>query len=272
MDHGQIAEQELVERYYRRELPPDLEARFEEHFLGCGECQQQLAVERGLAGGARALALEEATRTLTATGILAWLARRRRLPTLGLLAILIVTAPFLWHLYQSKERAEDEAVAWRQQAQEAQQAQLQAEQQAAQQAEQQAEQLAAAVRQREAPPPQPVSGGGEPLTPDLFLLRTVRGTEPIPQITAGPPVTLAAYLDPDPRFTGYRVTLTAEGASRWQRGGLQPNALEALLVTFPADFLKPGSHRFYIAGELATGGLVAVEDFGFAVVPRNGAP
>jgi hypothetical protein len=272
MDHGQIAEQELVERYYRRELPPDLEARFEEHFLGCGACQEQLAVERGLASGTRALALEEAARTLTTTGILAWLARRRLLPTLALLAILIVTVPLLWHLHQSKERAEDEAVAWRQQARQAQQAQLQAEQQVEQQAEHHAEQLAAAVRQREAPPPQPANGGGEPLTPELFLLRTVRGTEAIPQITAGPPVTLAAYLDPDPRFTGYRVTLTNEGETRWRRGGLQPNALESLLVTFPADFLNPGTYRFYIAGELADGGVVAVEDFGFAVVPRNGTP
>ena len=42
MDHAYIESNGLVERYHRGLLPPDEEARFEEHFTGCPECTEQL--------------------------------------------------------------------------------------------------------------------------------------------------------------------------------------------------------------------------------------
>ena len=55
MDHDYIAEGGLVERYHQGSLPPDEEARFEEHFVGCPECTEQLELARGFQRGLKAV-------------------------------------------------------------------------------------------------------------------------------------------------------------------------------------------------------------------------
>src|SRR5262245_3916365 len=98
MDHATIAEQELVERYVRGLLPPEEEAAFEEHFLDCAQCQDDLAMERNLGRGVRAVAAEDAARALAAGGLLAWLARQGRTARLAgaLAALALVLVPALW--------------------------------------------------------------------------------------------------------------------------------------------------------------------------------
>src|SRR5438270_383029 len=94
MDHSYIEAQELVERYHRGLLPPEEEERFEEHFVACPECREQLELVRGFQKGIKALAAEDAARRVVVAGLFGWLARRGRLAQWGLaLAALLVTFP-----------------------------------------------------------------------------------------------------------------------------------------------------------------------------------
>ncbi|HEY0554696.1 MAG TPA: zf-HC2 domain-containing protein, partial [Thermoanaerobaculia bacterium] len=91
MDHPYIESHGLIELYHQGALPPDEESRFEEHFVGCGECMEQLELARGLQKGIRAMAAEDAARAVVAAGLFAWLARRGRLAQWGMaLAALLL--------------------------------------------------------------------------------------------------------------------------------------------------------------------------------------
>lgn len=65
MMHSRIKQEEIVERYARKQLTPEEQQAFEEHFFGCEECFQKLhEMERFLAGmrdaGERGLLKEKA--------------------------------------------------------------------------------------------------------------------------------------------------------------------------------------------------------------------
>jgi len=42
MNHQQIEEEDIIDRYLIRDLPPELEIEFEDHFLGCEQCGGEL--------------------------------------------------------------------------------------------------------------------------------------------------------------------------------------------------------------------------------------
>jgi hypothetical protein len=105
IDHTEIEESGLVERYHQGLLPSEEEARFEAHFVTCSECMEQLELARGFQRGLKAAAAEDAARAVLRAGLFAWLARRGRLAQWGLaLAVLLVTAgvPSLWLLGQGQ--------------------------------------------------------------------------------------------------------------------------------------------------------------------------
>ncbi len=101
MDHAYIAEHSLIERYHLGQLPPDEEARFEAHFVGCQECTEELELARGFRLGLRTVAAEEAARLqgLARAGILARLAlaaRRRPLALAAAAALAAVVVTSAW--------------------------------------------------------------------------------------------------------------------------------------------------------------------------------
>ena len=101
MDHTYIESNGLVERYHQGLLPPDEEARFEEHFVECLACMEQLELARGFQKGLKTMVAEDAARAVVSAGLFAWLARRGRLAQWGAaLAVLALAAalPALWLL------------------------------------------------------------------------------------------------------------------------------------------------------------------------------
>jgi anti-sigma factor RsiW len=76
MMHTQIEQEEIIERYARKQLTPEEQRAFEAHFFGCEECFQKLQeMERFLAGvrdaGERGLLNERAQ--AAAAGRIRWL-------------------------------------------------------------------------------------------------------------------------------------------------------------------------------------------------------
>lgn len=211
LKHSDVEDRGLIDLYYRGALPADEEADFEDHFLGCPECQAELVAARSFRLGMRAMATEDAARAAAGLGALAWLVRRRWVAA-GLAVVLVaVLLPFVIGRG-----------------------------------------------------PSPAGGLAAPLanTP-VFLLTTVRGGEPPRLVDLGradQALVLAVDAGDDPTVETYELTITGAGGERvFHQEDLRPNALEAVMVTFPAGFFSAGEYRLTAVGRRGDGSTV---DFG----------
>lgn len=270
MDHSCIETHGLVERYHQGLLPPDEEARFEEHFVECPACMEQLELARGFQKGLKTMAAEDAAQVIVSAGLFAWLARRGRLAQWGMAAALLVAAalPALWLLAGGR----DERQEWN--------ARLDAQRRSNQELEHrldESESRRAAERQElesklaQVKPPEAPRGLAGPLvnTP-VFLLSALRSDDGKPATLdlsrAGEALALAVDVGDDPRFVSYRATITkAGGGTVFRQSGLNPNALEALMITFPSSFFAPGDYRLRVEGVKPDGSASEIGGYPFRV-------
>jgi hypothetical protein len=287
MDHAYIAEHGLVDLYRRGLLDPEEEARFEEHFFGCPECTEEIELAGSFARGMKVLAAEAAADAAcgaVALGLLAWLSRRGRFAQTGLaLAALLVVAttaavPALW-LRVRAERTAGLVAAYRQQLEHERQRTTDlghrlaaSETGRAGERRQLETRLEAAEKAGRAGK---VAPWNEVLfnTP-VFLLRTFRDEPGSPAAvidlakTDGP-VSIAVDVGAgdNPGFLSYSVRLTGDGGRAvFEKGGLRPNALDALLLTFPPRFFSPGAYRLNVFGVASGGHESALGSHPFRVI------
>jgi hypothetical protein len=275
MEHAYIESNGLVERYHQGLLPPDEEARFEEHFVECPACMEQLELARGFQKGLKTLVAEDAARAVVGAGLFAWLARRGRLAQWGVpLAALAVAAalPALWLLAGSRGERQE----WR--------AGLDAQRRSNRELEHRldesesrrnAERRELEAKIAQAKPPEAPRGLTGPLvnTP-VFLLSALRSDDGKPATIdlarAGDALALAVDVGDDLRFASYRATITkAGGATVFRQLGLEPNALEALMITFPASFFAPGDYRLRVEGVKPNGTASEIGGYPFRVAGKR---
>jgi len=267
MDHAYISDNGLVERYYQGSLPPDEEARFEEHFAGCPECTEQLELARGFQRGLKTMVAEDVVQA----GFFAWLARRSRMAPWSLALVLFVLGVLsvLWFRGESTAlRQTVAALKERGVTQEQAAADLQKR---LADSEAQRHDLEAKLAQAKVTEPARPLAAAANLT--VALLTAVRGPgEPPATIDlskSGDLVALAVDPGADARFETYRVTLTRAGATVFQKSGLKPNALEAVMVTFPTSFFAPGEYRLRLEGVKADGTAAEIGGYPFRVVGKK---
>jgi len=274
MDHTYIESNSLVERYHQGLLSPDEEARFEEHFVECPACMEQLELARGFQKGLKTLVAEDTARAVVSAGLFAWLARRGRLAQWGAaLAVLAVAAlPALWLLAGGQGERQE----WR--------ARLDAQRRSNQELEHRlsesesrriAERRELEAKIAQAKPPEAPRGLAGPLVNPLvntpvFLLSALRSDDGKPATIdlarAGDALALAVDVGDDPRFASYRATITkAGGGTVFRQSGLEPNALEALMITFPASFFAPGDYRLRVEGVKPDGSASEIGGYPFRV-------
>ena len=88
MDHREIEEHEIVDRYLRAELDGAQAERFELHLLECTECFERVKWEDDLGTALRAAGAEEAVRVAVRSGLVARFRQRLGGPLMfGLLAV-----------------------------------------------------------------------------------------------------------------------------------------------------------------------------------------
>jgi hypothetical protein len=274
MDHAYIESNGLVELYHRGLLPPDEEARFEEHFVDCPRCTEQLELARGFQRGLKAMAAEDAARTVMGAGLFAWLARRGRLAQWGTaLAVLLVAAalPVLWLLAGGRsERREQEArlAAERHTRQELEHRLTESENRRS------AERRDLEAKLAAKPPEAPRGLAGPLVNTPVFLLAAVRSNDARP-VTIDPSRTgdalaLAVDLGEGLRFDTYRATITKpDGGKVFEKAGLKPNALETLMITFPSTFFAPGDYRLRVEGVKPDGSAAEVGGYAFRVAGKR---
>ncbi len=94
MDHRYIEEHDLVDRYLLGHLPAEERTRFEDHFVDCPRCLDELELARDFRASLRAGVADRVARSSVGAGILAWLSgpTGRILLVGGLLLVAAVPA------------------------------------------------------------------------------------------------------------------------------------------------------------------------------------
>ncbi len=226
MDHAYIEQHGLIESYLRGQVPPDEEARFEAHFAGCAQCQEQLTLERGLRRGIRAVAAEEGARRAAAVqlGIVAWLARRSRRAQAGVLlaGLLLATGlPTAFFLTRSAPRGGLGAP--------------------------RGDTPVVLLSRFRSDPGEPAATIDLSRIGDFLVLAVEVDDDP----------RLASYRV---------AVSSDDGRRLYQESDLLPNAFAALMLTFPASFFTPGDYRLTVEGLDQAGDAADLAGYPFRVV------
>jgi hypothetical protein len=271
MDHEQIAEHNVVERYALGRLTSEEEERFEEHLLECPECRLQTEREEDFQESLHAVAAEEVARATVRAGAVAWLGRRRG--WLLIAALLLLAALPLWLL---RERSRLQGEIGQLQASlapppapsvpvpaapplgnnSAEQERLRAEIAAQKEANSRlGEQLARLSRPQVNVP--------------IFSLGFLRGEEGTAnRVALGKEprwIVLAVELPPE-TAKSYRATLaTAGGKTVWEGEGLLPNADGTVTLSLYSGKLEPGPHRLRLTAVDAQGRTAPAGEIPFEV-------
>ena len=272
MDHEQIAEHNVVERYVLGRLTPEEEERFEEHLLECSECRLQVEREEDFQNSLHTVAAEEVARATAQAGVIAWLGRRAVRGWLLAVALLLLAALPAW-LLRERSRLQGEIG-----------------------------QLQGALARPSAPVPSPAppapddSAEKQKLLADLVYQReaNARLNEQLAQLTrpqVNTPIVslglvrgdegnanrvelgrqphwivLAVELPPE-TAKSYRATLaTAGGKTVWQGEGLTPNADGTVTISLYSTQLEPGPHRLRLTAVDVQGKTAPAGEIAFAVV------
>ena len=247
MDHPEIDRHQIVDRYLRRELSTEEEARFEEHLLTCGECLDAVEAEErfGMALGqvAERGELPEAA------------PRSRHVPLAWAASILIALLP-AWLLYRQSgelerrlqvERSSVEAAAAAQSAAEA------AHGQAQERVRSLEDELARARAAAESPDPGATSRLEQRLRQatrpqagvPLLHLAPVRSEDerPAHRLTlSDAPEWVILVLEPAGFAERYDLELVApDGETFWQAQGLSVDGYGALTVSVYSSDLPTGT-------------------------------
>ncbi len=239
MEHKQIEDDNLVDRYVRGTMPVDLRTEFEEHFLDCPDCLEQLKLASSLREGLRlcgadlAAAAEprrEAPRRARVRDLFAW----RWWPIVAAACLVLAVTPSLV-LFRELGSVRNE---------------LSSDQAA----------LSAAEK---------MIDGVERAGIAAFILSPVRGgAEPTRIVVAASPSWTVLTLESDfTRFGNYRATLRNDhGGIVWQRDELQPSSPDAIgIVLAPALAIAPGVYTLTLEGEAGGGRYVPAATFSFSV-------
>ncbi|HLY19610.1 MAG TPA: zf-HC2 domain-containing protein [Bryobacteraceae bacterium] len=241
MDHAQIEENNLIDRYVRGTLPVDLRAEFEEHFLDCPDCVQQLNLATHLREGLRLSAAEMAAaappRDSPSVGVRKVFAWRWAPAAAAAALVLALTPSFVLVRQLGSARSEL--------------------------ARNQAE-LSAAHSQAE---------GMEQAGAAVYILSPVRG-EGAPNRIAVPPAPALTVLTLESdfsRFAAYRAILRNDrGQVVWQKDQLHPSSPDAIGIVLSASFLSaPGLYKLALDGQDAQGRYLPAATFSFSASPAR---
>jgi hypothetical protein len=273
MEHSYIEKHDVVGRYLSCRLSDEELIRFEEHFLNCQQCVDQLETTEDIRCGLRTAAAEEAwlSKIHSHAGFLAWIVRLRRARRTMFLAIaIILIAPIAWlaWMWNGARReligARQTSLAWQRSYEQSAQAarDLTKEMQTQERRiSDERDRLAAQLKsEREAgarlPHPLNRAIGGETVVP-VFSLSMVRDinpdiSEPVDEITLSPlskSIILLLDLEADPDLQPYRaVVLTSDGRNVWSREGLRPKSKDGLALSFNSNLFKPDTYLLTLEG------------------------
>jgi len=239
MEHEQIGENHLIDQYVRGTLPIDLRTAFEEHFLDCPDCLEQLKLASSLRDGLRLCAAELAALAVTRRDAsfsarwrnwFAW----RWAPVIAVACLALAAMPSVV-LFRELGSVRNDLT------------RDQAALGAARQAIEGAERADAAV----------------------YILNPVRGeASPAKVAVAATPGWTVLSLESDfSRFATYRAILRNDlHQVVWQKDRIHPSSPDAIgIVLTPAVLSTPGVYTLALEGEHGPSLYLPAASFSFSV-------
>lgn len=231
MTHDFIDEHQIVDRYLMNRLSAEEAARFEEHYLGCQHCLDQLELAESLQRGFKRAAVDDAKGAAAAhrIGLLAWLARRSRAVQVGLtLALLgLVVGPL--------------AV------------------------------LTGELRQSNAALRDALAPRVGPSITSIGSVRSLPGSEETSPVhivrLSGRPEWVVLSLDLGERSQDrFRVGLYRGDEEIWHQDDVRPDATHTITLSLHSSWLEPGDDVVQVEAEVSGGEYVPVARFPFRVL------
>jgi hypothetical protein len=288
MDHDYINEHGVVSLYVAGRLSPEERAGFEEHFVDCRQCLEQIEVTASLREGLRQVANEDAarpggTRTDVArlgvaprlapalwAGAGSWkqpaLLAYAMIVVVGLAAIFFVDSRYRRSEVAEARRSSDD---WQRRYAEERQARENLQRQQAQSADNAADN---AGKQSGDQGPRVASLQPAP----LFFLNVTRGADegstPANQLEANqvavspaaPLIALSLEFEKDPAVRSYRARLSdAAGRVLWSAENIPSPASDAIAITLPSHLLGRGNYFVTLDGLTAGGRYFPAAHFTF---------
>jgi uncharacterized membrane-anchored protein YhcB (DUF1043 family) len=269
MDHKYIAQSNVIDQYVLGKLATDEAEAFENHFIDCPECVEQLSITRSLVHDLKGLAVEQ---TLLSGNRRVESRRRWQLQlvplrwaaaiALGCVAVAAVFA-FLAVRRQSQleaklQQAQNEVTAIRRDYQREMETSAASEKQhdeARQQLARRLAELEERLKTEEAGVQSPVRGSGVPEVnfPIFALVSVARGQAPAPVEIALPSASsrfaLSIPVEDRREFSVYRVAIVDQrGVTVFKRSGFKPDAYHALSLSLSSKFLAPGTYDLRVEG------------------------
>lgn len=297
MEHQDIEELNTVERYLCGKLSLQEQARFEEHFIACGECLDRLEAARDFRQALKFVAAEEAMRqqVYARAGVIGGLARALRqrkavLLTGALLAVVTFSGIFV---VREINRSRDElgqakmASAQLQQRYEEARSAARSKEAELQQAEQKLaderrrhEETLRQERQARAQADAELNKLARPQTSiPVFALNTERvrsaaqdQAAPTNTITLPPSsgwIVLTLEQELAPEYESYEATVsTAGGRLIAKQSGLKPNAQDLLTIGLQSRPLQPGDYFLTLKGITKSGRAFPVARHALRVIRK----
>jgi hypothetical protein len=250
VDHQYIEEHDIVSLYSIGKLPAGERREFEEHFIECPQCLDQMELLGNFRSGLKQVAEEDAAEARlrgSSPGWLTLLSGWQRV-ALAAAACMLVALPVLFLSQLGRLREELNRT---------QLASLDLQHHLEQQ------QRANGTLQQQLQERQTPAGAA------IFQLNTVRSaagsSEPENRITVSPAipwVTLSLERDYEPEYRDYRATLAdAKGVTIWRQEHLVPASRAAMGIVLPSNLFHAGYYELKLEGMTQDGRYFATAHY-----------
>jgi hypothetical protein len=225
MEHSFIERSDVIDRYVRGRMPPAERSEFEEHFLDCQECLEQLELARSLREGIKVCAAQQpVVAARPRPGFFDWFSWRPA--AAAAMAVLLISAIPSILLYRSLENTRMELF----------------------REVRRADQLTKAAL----------------LPPIPLTLSQTRGAQTAHIITIpNSPrwILLAVELDTSPYHDYQAVLRDDKGRSIWTSVSLKADGPDTVSVALPSWMLSPGDYVLALDGQAEGGSYAAAASF-----------
>lgn len=263
--------------YVAGKLSPEERIGFEEHFVNCRQCLDQIELTDDLRGGLKQVAKEDAPRPgaersfvsrqpsrASWTGIAIWQQPRMLAYATLVLAVGLSAGFFADGKYRHTQLAEARRAAddWQVRYTGEREARENLETQLAKSSDKTGDQSPRVAN------PEPVP---------LFFLNVTRGSEEgsppanlVAVPSASPWIALSLEFEKDPAFRSYRARLTdAKGRVLWSAENIPSPPSGAMAITLPSHLLGKGAYSVALDGLTSAGRYLPAAHFSFQAAPQR---
>ena len=291
MNHDYIKEFNLVDQYLLGKLAVDEAEEFENHFIDCSECAEQLNITRSFIHDLKGLVVEE---TLLSRNKPAPVTRRWYFQQLvpirswavviacGCIVLAAVFAFFAFRrmgqLEAQLRQAKEDVSAIREQYQRGLETAAASEKQHQEVRQELVQRLDELDQRLKTEGTVKQSSGRQSAAPEvnfpIYALVSVARTQAAP-VEIAPPASssrfaLSVPVEDRREFTVYRVTIVnQQGTTVWQRSGFRPDAYHALSLSLNSNFLAPGTYDLKVEGLTQPNQWNTVGSYPFRVAKRR---